>query len=509
VRLVGRPVAPPVRRPGWLPWPLWPPATSLRFRLTLWYTAVVAVTLLIAGAALYLLVLLTLSTEADQVTAGLARALAPAVQIRSAPTRGSLVVVLPPTNVFGTPDTFAQVADLRTGQVVARSATLGAQTLPFLPEALAAARRDRPLSRVLEPDENRLHVYSVPLRHGGRLVGVLEVGRALAADARLIERLRAALALVGGLALPLAALLGWVLADRALAPIAGFARAAEAIGQARDFARRVAHSGPRDEVGHLAVTVNGMLAELEAAHRDLRAANERLEETVVAQRRFVADASHELRTPLTIIRANADVLQWTEAGDPAERALALADLAGEAARMSELVNSLLTLARADAGQELVLRPTPLRPLMEEVGRQARLLAAGQEVALAEVTELTAHADADALKQLLLILIDNALKYTPAGGRVTLALRRAGGDALLEVADTGIGIAPDDLPRLFERFYRADAARAISGSGLGLSIAHWIAARHGGRISVASAPGQGSTFTVALPACPAPASTAPV
>ncbi len=218
----------------------------------------------------------------------------------------------------------------------------------------------------------------------------------------------------------------------------------------------------------------------------------------------MADASHELRTPLTIIRANADVLAWADAGDPAERAYALADLAGEAARMGGLVDRLLTLARADAGQRLTLRPTPLRPLLEEAHRQARLLAPAQRVALARADEVTVAADPDALKQLLLILVENALKYTSTGV-VTLALSRDGDEARFSVADTGIGIAPEDLLRIFERFYRADAARAIGGSGLGLSIARWIAAEHQGRIDVRSAPGRGSAFTVILPARP-PVST---
>jgi len=270
-RFVAWAAAPPV----W--WPSWLPVASLRFRLTLWYTAVVAATLLLAGAALYALVLLTLSAQADQVTEGLAQDLARAVQIGHIPPPGALAVTLPRTNIFGAPDTFAQVADLGAGRVVARSANLGDQTLPFLPDALAAARHGQTMARVLEPEENRLHIYSVPLRAAGRVVGVVEVGRALAGDERLLEILRLVLGLIAGLALPMAAVLGWALAGRALAPIGEFARAAEAIGQARDFARRVAHHGPRDEVGHLAVTVNGMLTALEAAHRDLADANARLE----------------------------------------------------------------------------------------------------------------------------------------------------------------------------------------------------------------------------------------
>ena len=497
MRATARLVAWAASPPAW--WPSWLPVASLRFRLTLWYTAVVAATLLLAGAALYILLLLTLSAQADQVTAGLARDLAREVQVRHTPPPGVLVVTLPRTNVFGAADTFAQVADLHTGRVVARSATLGDQTLPFLPDALAAAARDQSMARVREPEENRLHVYSVPLHVGGRVVGVIEVGHALAGDERLLEILRLVLGLIAGLALPMAAMLGWMLAGRALAPIGEFARTAEVIGQARDFSRRVAHHGPQDEVGHLAVTVNGMLAALEVTHRDLADANARLEHALAVQRRFVADASHELRTPLTIIRANADVLGWAVAGDATERAQAVADLADEAERMGGLVDGLLTLARADAGQELALRPTPVLPLLEDAYRRARTLATGQRIALERADDATALANPEALGQLMLILIENALKYTPPAGRVALALCLDGTQVRLSVADTGLGIAPADLPHIFERFYRAEAARAVGGSGLGLAIARWLAERQGGRIDVTSTPGQGSIFTVVLPA----------
>src|SRR2546423_1867387 len=205
--------------------------------------------------AVYLLLLVTLGAQADQVTQRLAHGLARTVQVLHVPPPGRLVVTLPPADVFDAPDTFAEVVDLRNGQVVARSANLGDETLPFLSEALAAARHDQPMARVVEPATNSMHVYSVPLRRGGRLAGGSAVARGLGADERWCERRRRVLAVSGGGALRPAALIGGVLAERARAPIAGFARAGEAIGGARGFSRRVIHRGPQDEVGHLAITV--------------------------------------------------------------------------------------------------------------------------------------------------------------------------------------------------------------------------------------------------------------
>ena len=168
--------------------------------------------------------------------------------------------------------------------------------------------------------------------------------------------------------------------------------------------------------------------------------------------------------------------------------------------MNRLVADLLVLARADAGQSLKMEPVELDRLLLDVFREARMLARGRRVSLRELDQLQVEGDRDRLKQLLVILLDNALKYTPEGGEVRLALCAEAGAAAITVSDTGIGIDPEDLPHIFERFYRADKARGrdTGGSGLGLSIAKWIAERHGGQILVDSVPGQGSVFTVRLP-----------
>ncbi len=168
--------------------------------------------------------------------------------------------------------------------------------------------------------------------------------------------------------------------------------------------------------------------------------------------------------------------------------------------MARLVDDLLSLARADAGQQIAVGRVELDRVLMEVVQQMAPHSRGVALSITEIDQIQARGDADRLKQLLLILVDNALKYTPAGGEVRVALRRDDGVAAVTVADTGIGIAPSDLPHIFERFYQADVARTRgrSGAGLGLSIARWIVDQHGGEITAASGPGKGSTFTVRLP-----------
>jgi len=219
--------------------------------------------------------------------------------------------------------------------------------------------------------------------------------------------------------------------------------------------------------------------------------------SIDAQQRFVADASHELRTPLTIIRGNIDYLQRAKVLDPE----ALADMASESERLSRMVDELLTMARADAGQEIQLEPLPLGPLVADACRKAQAMPHTVEfrAELPEALDLViVKGNSEWLTRLLLILIDNAFKYTPSGS-VTVRAGRQGDGVVIQVQDTGIGISKEDLPHIFERFYRADRARARGGAGLGLAIAHWAAGTHHGRLTADSELGKGTAFTLWLPA----------
>jgi two-component system, OmpR family, sensor kinase len=263
-----------------------------------------------------------------------------------------------------------------------------------------------------------------------------------------------------------------------------------AITDGRSLHRRLALSGDSTDFSDLVTTLNAMIG--------------RLETSFAALRRFTADASHELKTPLAVLRADVE-RAMTETTPQTERLVALEEALHEVRRMSDLVESLLTLARADEGRfDIHKEPVELMPLVQEVYETALILgeAQGVGVNMPFTTDVVVMADRTRLRQLFLNLVTNAIKYTPAGGHVELGLGRHPDNVTFAVRDTGIGISAADFPHIFERFWRADRVRSRmserGGFGLGLAISQWIAQAHGGTLTASSRLGRGSLFTVTLP-----------
>ncbi len=343
---------------------------------------------------------------------------------------------------------------------------------------------------LLTTSEQRWRIYLLPF-HSGENAGYIEALTPLGRLDASIQAFRLTLPILGLTSLLVALLGSWAIAGNALRPIAQMIQTAQTITLSRDLSRRIASSPHHDELGRLATTFNEMLTSIEAVHH--------------IQQRFVADASHELRAPLTAIQGNVELLRRQQSMPEVDREEAFAELERESARLSRLVADLLTLARADAGNALKSCPLDLDVLVLDAFREARHLAHGQTLTLDPFEPAQVEGDEDRLKQLLLILLDNALTYTPSRGQVTFGLQRLGSDVEILVRDTGIGIAPEDAPHIFERFYRADPARnrASGGTGLGLPIAQWIVEQHDGTIRLESQPGQGTTVRVHLPLCLCP------
>lgn len=296
------------------------------------------------------------------------------------------------------------------------------------------------------------------------------------------------------LSLIAAAAASWWVAGGALRPLGSVLRTVDEIGGTEDLSRRLAEPRRQDEVGRLARGFNAMLGRLQDAHQ-------RLESTLEAQRRFVADASHDLRTPLTSIRSNAELLRARPDVAEADRRAALDDILGEAQRMSRLVEDMLALARADSGQRLELARLDLAPVVQDVVRQASALNPDRQLRLRAYEPRSIAGDGEAVRRLLWILLDNAVRHTSPNGHVDVDLGGDGGEVRLAVCDDGEGIPAAELERVFERFHRVDASRSGGGAGLGLSIARWIVAEHGGTIRASRNPVRGVTFSVILPEAP--------
>lgn len=451
---------------------------SLRLRLTLLYSTLVGGILLIFGAAVYILSTVILLNQVDDMLAATVRDIVNVTQVNAIGQVNT--ISLPALDL--TANTYVQVWG-RDGKLKSTSPGISAMVHPLDPVGLQSKQ---PTYRENTINGIHLRVLSVPLKVGDHPVAVLQVATSLtvvdAARGNLMNILFASAIIAAALA----ALGSWLVLGRTLAPLRTVTETAQAINRADDLSRRIPYSGlANDEIGSLIESFNQTL--------------ERLENLFTSQQRFLADVSHELRTPLTVIKGNVDLMRRMKQLD--EESLSSIDQ--EAGRLTRLVGGLLLLAQAESGKlSLNLKAVELDTLLLEVFHEMRVLASGKvQMKMTDIDQVQVNGDRDRLKQVLLNLVGNAIQYTPQGGEVFLSLAKIGEQARIVVRDTGPGIPAEDLPFIFERFYRAEKSRTrskTSGFGLGLSIAQWIVENHGGTIKVESKEGQGTTFAIWLP-----------
>jgi heavy metal sensor kinase len=465
---------------------------SVRARLTLYYVSALAAALLVVGGLIYALLARALYARIDLNLHAL-------VQVTGNSLRNDLAEGQDYEDAARS--TAAELASRQqmlaiydaTGRLLAEAGRDDDLDIA-LPPLDSISEEEETLATVAErgdrDDRHRLGLRRMTIQPWGARY-IVVAGSSMEATDEELEALREILLYVVPIALALAALGGWFLAHRSLSPVVAMAERARKIG-VEDLGARLPVANPGDELGRLAETFNELLGRLEAS--------------MTRQRQFMADASHELRTPVTTARTAVSVALQQPHRDERDYRQTLAIVEQQTVRLSRIVEDMFTLARADAGNYPIRRGTMyLDEVVEEVVRAARVLASLKDVGLdlqgAQPASLAG--DEDLIRRLVGNVLDNAIRYAPHGSVIRIELGTAPEGHAISITDAGPGIPPETQPHIFERFYRADTARARGGSdggaGLGLALARWIARVHGGDVTLARSSDAGSTFTILLPA----------
>jgi heavy metal sensor kinase len=478
---------------------------SVRVRLTLWYTAVLTFVMVVLALLTYFIFWRSTVQRTDLNLSELSEAFLTTLDAeendQSGPDSLRLAGLVAITehrfrdHVFAIFDTVGNIV-VSSQDVAPVTAAAGSPTIALLSTHSvqrfldAAAHTDRLFGEV-RGGKDGYRGFARHFSSDGKTY-TLVILQSLHPQQEMLEEVASTFAWVIPIAIVLASVGGYFLARKTLAPVVAMSSQAGRIGAA-NLHERLAVQNERDELGHLAKSFNSLL--------------DRLGESFERQRRFMADASHELRTPVAILRGEAEVALSQQTRSTEEYRESLGVLHHEAERLTHIVEDLFTLTRADAGQHPI-QPHDfyLEELVAECLHSARTLALAKKICLNfdEAAESPIHADESLLRRMILNLLDNAIKYTPEGGSVSVKCQRAGNDYVLSIADTGIGVPAELQPRIFERFFRADKARSRAendggGAGLGLSISRWIAEAHHGRLELTRSDSTGSTFTAFLPA----------
>ncbi|MEW6085231.1 MAG: ATP-binding protein [Chloroflexota bacterium] len=450
---------------------------SLRLRLTLLYATLTGGILLVFAAAVIFVFNAILVNQIDNTLDNAVDVIVSGIKVDSIDEVNADL-----TSIEVSSDVYVQVWGVDNKLQTGLRTLEGFADQPFDPNGFLLAT---PVYRDIQAGSQRLRVVSVPLERNDHRVATLQVAVNLnVVDAARIG-LTNTLAVIWAVAILISGNAAWLTLGQTLRPLKTITETAEQINRADDLSRRIPYDGPADEIGSLVDSFNQTL--------------ERLEVLFTSQQRLLADVSHELRTPLTVIKGNVDLMRRMKSLDDES----LTSIDQEAGRLTRLVGGLLLLAQAESGKlALVEKPVELDLLMTEVFQEMSILARNKvRLHLNEIDQVIVNGDRDRLKQVFINLVANAIQYTPPGGDIFLSLERIKDQARIICRDTGPGIPAEDLPHIFERFYRAEKSRTrgkTTGFGLGLSIANWIVERHGGRIEVNSKEGQGTAFAIWLP-----------
>ena len=456
---------------------------SIGLRLTLWYLAIFLLAEVVFGVGMWLILRQNLFDIADTALEGQAADLQRFLEARKAMPAAQLQAEISEDYKIERSEDYLQISDA-SGNSIYRSRFFEQHPLPLL----SLDELDRPLYQNRRLGHEHFRLLSKQVDAGG-LLYLVRIGHPLEEEIETLDAFRGYMLWFAPLLLLAASVGGYWLSRRALAPVDALTRTARTIS-GHNLSSRLERLRTGDELQRLSDTLNEMLTRIESAFLRIT--------------EFTADASHELRTPIALIHTEAE-LALRRSRDEAEYREALRHILLEADRTAKLVEELLALARADSGREaLDIHSTDLLPILRESVAKWTQVAALRNLQFEEhldAERLPVMADQNALRRVIDILLDNAFKYTPAPGKITLSAERQDGRAVVTVEDTGIGIAGEDQARIFERFYRVDKARSreLGGAGLGLAIAQWIVHLHKGLISVKSEPGKGSIFQLEIPA----------
>jgi signal transduction histidine kinase len=458
---------------------------SLRLRLAMTYALFVAFVMAALGGILYFTMRGLLANEMDR------RLTVRADQVQRAlwpsPNPTDLApgnVDLRPLSELDAPNISVHVLDL-SGRLLAASDNLQGLSTPLNPEIFAGALAGGSGMFDLKLPSGRLtRILDTPITIGGQMVAVLEVVQGRDVLRQTMDGLKSVLLLLGVVGVVTSGGAGWWVAYRGLRPLSTISDQAARIAADHDFSHRLdVKLRGRDEIGRLAATIDELL--------------EKVDETLRAHRDFVSDTSHELRNPLLALRTNLELMDRVTDGDAREECIR--EAVQQVERMSRLVSDLLTLAKVESKLLVQRRPVDLVEIAERAVREARYRAGNRDLVVEGSSSVEVMADEGQILQIMGNLLDNAVKYTPPHGTIRVCFERGASGATFRVEDNGRGIAPDDLPRVFERTYRGNGSgTASNGNGLGLAIVKHLVEAHGGSVEAESEPNRGTSISVHLP-----------